>query len=337
MKRIRILILLMSIALQSAGQLVNTHDVDLTLKIDSITSSVNFSGVVLITKDSSEVYYKSFGYSDLEKQKPMKLDDQFVIGSISKQITAVLVLRAYENGSIELDDKLSKYLPNLKQEWMNEVSVHQLLTHTHGIVALDQPLEFAPGSQFHYSQLGYELLAQILENVTDKTFLELSTELFDQYGLKSTYHPENKSYKHLVMGYEENEEGQLEPSTSSLENYAAAGSFISNAHDLNTWNQLLHAGKLLKKETLALMKTKHATRVHPIFDSIDYGYGLLFKDGEQHLEIGALGYTPGFVSACYYYPETNMNLIVLENIAYALDTFKLTFKVHTHIMEMLRK
>lgn len=337
MKRIRILILLMSIALQSVGQLVNTNDVDLTLKIDSITSSVNFSGVVLITKDSSEVYYKSFGYSDLEKQIPMKLDDQFVIGSISKQITAVLVLRAYENGTIELDDKLSKYLPNLKQEWMNEVSVHQLLAHTHGIVALDQPLEFEPGSQFHYSQLGYELLAQVLENVTNQTFLELSSELFDQYGLKSTYHPENKSYKHLVMGYVENEEGQLEPSTYSLENYAAAGSFISNAHDLNTWNQLLHAGKLLKKETLVLMKTKHATRVHPIFDSIDYGYGLLFKDGEQHLEIGALGYAPGFVSACYYYPESNMNLIVLENTAYALDTFKLTFKVHTHIMELLRK
>ena len=93
----------------------------------------------------------------------------------------------------------------------------------------------------------------------------------------------------------------------------------------------------MSMESLQLMKTKYATRKHPIFGQVAYGYGLLFKEGEEDKEIGALGYTPGFVSACYYYPQTGMNLIVLENTAKNLNNFKNTFKVHTEIMRILKK
>uniref|UniRef100_UPI00404B5247 serine hydrolase n=1 Tax=Gelidibacter sp. TaxID=2018083 RepID=UPI00404B5247 len=184
---------------------------------------------------------------------------------------------------------------------------------------------------FHYSQLGYELLARILQKVTGKSFQNLSTELFNQYGLKNTFHPNNKAYKKLVKGYEESESGTLEYTENSLDNYVAAGSFISNVQDLKKWNQLLYSNNLVKKETLELMKTKYSTRVHPIFETVEYGYGLLFKDGEQNIQIGALGYAPGFVSACYYYPQTKINLIILENTANNLDDFKKTFNVHTEI------
>ncbi|MEZ5024468.1 MAG: hypothetical protein R2728_14665 [Chitinophagales bacterium] len=68
-----------------------------------------------------------------------------------------------------------------------------------------------------------------------------------------------------------------------------------------------------------------------------YGYGLLFKDGEQDIEIGALGYAPGFVSACYFYPQTSISLVILENTAKELDDLKLTFKVHTEIMNLIKK
>ncbi len=266
----------------------------------------------------------------------MSLDDQFVIGSISKQITAVLVLREFEKGNLDVSDKINKYLADIDQPWVNEVTIHHLLTHTHGIVGLDKPLEFQSGSQFHYSQLGFELLAQILEKQSGRSFKDLSSELFDQYGLENTFHPENSVYQNLVKGYEENEKGVLEYSIESLRNYAAAGSFISTAMDLNQWNQLLHSGKLVKMETLNLMTTKYATRNHPIFDTVDYGYGLLFSDGEQNIQIGALGYTPGFVTASYYYPKTGMNLIVLQNTANHLEDFKRTFAVQTEIMQLVK-
>lgn len=160
----------------------NKKDNDLTLKINSILKNNNFNGVVFITENSKKVYSKSMGFSDLENRISLKFNDQFVIGSISKQITAVLVLREFEKGKIKLDDKINQYLTEINQPWSTEVTIHQLLTHTHGIVAVDKPLEFMQGSQFHYSQLGYELLAQILEKITNEKFEQLSTELFKQYG-----------------------------------------------------------------------------------------------------------------------------------------------------------
>ncbi|PKB42502.1 CubicO group peptidase (beta-lactamase class C family) [Cellulophaga sp. RHA19] len=322
---------------QTNGQGKMENHAKLTSKIDSIISENKFNGVISISTDSIDIYSKSFGFSDLENKTKIDIKDQFVIGSISKQITAVLILREYEKGKIGLNDTIGKYLTEISQPWAKLVTIHQLLTHTHGITDLDKPLEFKEGSQFHYSQLGYELLAQILQKVTRKTFRGLSTELFDKYGLKNTFHPKNKVYKNLVKGYEENENGILEFTKNSLYNFVAAGSFISNLEDLKRWNQLLFSEKLVKKETLELMKTKYATRIHPIFETVEYGYGLLFKDGEQNIQIGALGYAPGFVSACYYYPQTNLNLVVLENTANNLNDFKKTFIVHTEIMELIRK
>lgn len=325
------------ISCHTNGQKKQDNDLDLSLKIDSIIIGQKFNGVILVATDSTVIYSKAIGFSDLQNETKLDVNDQFVIGSISKQITAIMVLREYEKGNLELDDSIGKYLTQINQPWTKQVTIHHLLTHTHGIVDLNKPLEFKQGSQFHYSQLGYELLAQILEKVTKKSFEQLSTELFENYGLKNTFHPSNKKYEHLVKGYEENENGILVYTTNSLDNYVPAGSFISNVADLKKWNENLYSGKLVTKETLKLMTTKYATRIHPIFETVEYGYGLLFKDGEQNVQIGALGYAPGFVSACYYYPQENMNLVILENTANNLDDFKKTFEVHTVIMELIKK
>lgn len=314
-----------------------TNYTDLVSSIDNIVSTNNFNGVIVLAKDTFLLYSKATGYSDIESKTLIDLNSQFVIGSISKQITAVLILKEYEKGRIKLDDKISDYLDDIEQNWSKKVSIHHLLTHTHGIEALDKPLEFEPESQFKYSQLGYDLLAQILEKVTNKSFQELSTDLFQANGLLNSFHPENKEYKSLVKGYEEQENGGLEFSPYSLYNYPAAGSFISNAGDLIKWNRLLHSEKLVNKETLDKMKKRYATREHPIFETVEYGYGLLFKDGEEAIQIGALGYAPGFVSAAYYYPKTDMNLVVLGNTARGLDDFKKTFKVHLDVMDIVKK
>ncbi len=324
-------------AFQTFGQGEQNNYAELTPKIDSIINVHNFNGVISLFSDTVNIYSKAVGYSDLKNKTRLNLNDQFVIGSISKQITTVLILREYEKGKIGLSDTIGKYLTEIKQPWVREITVHQLLTHTHGIVDVDKSLQFKPGAQFQYSQLGYELLAQILESVSGKSFEELSTELFGQFGLKNTFHPNNNKYENLVKSYEENENGVLEYAEHSLENYAAAGSFISNAQDLIRWNVLLHSEKLVRKETLELMKVKYAARIHPIFGTVEYGYGLIFKDGEQNIQIGALGYAPGFVSASYYHPQTNLNLVILENTAKKLHDFRQTFSVHTEIMELIKR
>lgn len=124
------------------------------------------------------------------------------------------------------------------------------------------------------------MLSKILESVKEDSFNEISINLFNERCLNNTFYPDNNKYKNLVKGYEESEIRELEYVTNSLENFAAAGSFISNAADLNIWNHLLYSGKLVKKRTLDLMSTGYATRIHPVFNEIEYGYGLLFKEGE---------------------------------------------------------
>lgn len=314
----------------------NKQNAALSSAIDTIALNHNFNGVILVAKGAAIQYKKAFGYSDIDKKTKLKTSDLFIIGSISKQITAVLILREYEKGNLQLTDKINKYLPEIHQPWANQVTIHHLLTHTHGIVETDQPLEFEVGTKFHYSQIGFGLLSQILEKIKHTSFEQISTDLFHQYGLENTFYPNAENYKDLVKGYEEDKNGKLLYAEGNPVKYIAAGGFISSVDDLLKWNTLLYCGKLVKPSTLELMRTRYATRVHPIFDKIEYGYGLLFKDKQQNFEIGAFGYSPGFPSAAYYYPQTNMNLIVLENIAVHLNDFKQTFKVHTDVMELIK-
>ncbi|WP_264790702.1 serine hydrolase domain-containing protein [Aureispira anguillae] len=310
------------------------------IKIDSLLSSnpkQAFNGIVLVTQEGEEPYVHIQGFSNVENKKELNLDDQFVIGSISKQITAVLILQAYERGDIALDQPIGKYLLNSKQTWKDSVTIHHLLTHTHGIVALDEPLAFMPSTQFQYSQLGYELLANILEAVTHQSFADLSTELFQKQGLKHTVHPKARAAAKLVKGYTEMPNKTIVYEANSLQNYVPAGSFISTANDLAAWNRCLHSGQLLKDSSFDLMVSDYETRKHPIFGEIEYGYGLTFKKGEAPIQIGALGFAPGFVSSNFYFPSSKTTVVILENVARNLEDFKKTFYYHIKILTAIRE
>ncbi len=316
----------------------NSYRLDeLSAQIDSIAEVTEFNGVVLLAKKNSVIYHKAFGLSDIDKQVKLHTLDQFYIGSISKQITAVLILREYEVGNLKLEDSLAKFLPKLKQSWAHQVTIHHLLTHTHGIVNVNEPLEFGVGEQFNYSQLGYGLLAQILEKIQGKAFEDIANELFAEFDMHHTLHPSKRNAALLALGYEEVEQGEMVLAEGNPVQYIAAGGFISNAQDLLRWNLYLHKNRILKPETYALMTKNHATRNHPIFGEIDYGYGLLFNKGEQERQIGALGYAPGFASANYFFPQSEITLIVLSNMARNLDDFKLTFEMHLRLIDLVKE
>ncbi len=310
-------------------------------QIDSLISAKQikpFNGVILITQNGKETYSNIKGYSDFKKKRKLKINDQFVIGSISKQFTAVLVLREFDKGNLDLSKPIQEYLPELKQSWADTVSVHHLLTHMHGIVALDKPASFKVGTQYSYSQIGYDLLAKIIEKTSGKRFTELSKNLFEECGMKSTFHPEIKEYRNLVKGYTEIENGKIDLETGSLQNYPAAGAFLSTAEDLAIWNQLFYSGKLLKQETMKMLETKQqgAVRNHPIFGMTQYGYGITIDTNDGILQFGQTGFAPGFVSMSYYFPKTKTAVIVLENIAYDTHDLKKTFSYHTSILKIIR-
>ncbi|MFK7772342.1 MAG: serine hydrolase domain-containing protein [Saprospiraceae bacterium] len=316
----------------------NQKSIEIKESINSILlADTDFNGVVLITQNDKVLFEKAIGYSSMAYKTPLEMTDEFVIGSISKQITAVLVLKEIEAGRLDLNIPVAKYLEytDYNFPWGDSVTIHHLLSHTHGIREQGGPLSFVPGTQFQYSQIGYEILAEIIESVNEKSFAEISMAFFENHGLKNTYHVYIQKPENLVKGYvEENE--QLVFETNSLGNYVPAGSFISNAYDLKLWNQLLFSGKLLKSASLEMMMKRYATRLHPIYGEVEYGYGLLYKKGEVNIQIGALGYAPGFVSASYFFPEKNINVIVLENVARDLNDFKKTFAVHMDILKTIK-
>jgi D-alanyl-D-alanine carboxypeptidase len=313
-------------------------------KIDSLIFSKTakpFNGIILISENEKASYVKILGFSDLEKKTPLQINNQFVIGSISKQITAVLVLQEFEKGHLKLNEPIRTYLPKLTQKWADTVTVHHLLTHMHGIVALDQPTAFKVGTQFNYSysNTGYDLLSKITEQTSGKSFAELSRELFRKCEMKNTFHPDTKEYKSLVKGYTEKENGRIEFEENSFRNAAAAGSFVSTAPDLILWNKSLHGGKLLKATTFKLMTTRQegAIRQHPLSGVTDYGYGITVDTKDEILQLGQTGFAPGFASMNFYFPETKTSVVVLENIAYDTNDLKNTFFYHTTILRMIRQ
>lgn len=125
-------------------------------------------GVILIARHGSIVYYKSFGYRTPGKETPYKNDDIFRIASMSKAITTVGIMQLYEQGLLELDDPVYKYIPAFKNAQVldtynsedstyttvpakSPITIRQLLTHTSGITYGDYGLN---GTQFIYYQLG---------------------------------------------------------------------------------------------------------------------------------------------------------------------------------------
>lgn len=309
---------------------------DYAVKTDSLLAKQSpypFNGIIIIAQQGKTIYKKTAGYSDLKLQTKIKDDDQFVIGSISKQITAVLVLREMDQGHLQLTDPIKKYLPKLKQPWADTITIHQLLTHTHGITVLDKPLAFPAGSAFAYSQIGYQLLADIISKTSGKTFAELSMELFKLCGMKHTFHPGLKLHHQLAKGYIE-QDGILQYESRSLENFVAAGSFISTAPDLVLWSECMHSGHLISAKAYQLMTTVYAHRNHPIFGTTHYGYGPTISQ-EGKLKIGQTGFAPGFVSMCYYYPESKTTVVMLENTAWHMENLKETFYYHTAVLGFL--
>jgi D-alanyl-D-alanine carboxypeptidase len=305
-------------------------------KIDSLITaptSKPFNGVILIAQGPKIVYAKTQGHA--QDKIPLKLNDQFVIGSISKQIAAVMVLHEFDKGHLQLHVPIRQYLPELKAKWADSVTIHQLLTHTHGITKLDVPLAFEAGTQYAYSQIGYQLLSDIIERTSGKSFSTLSSELFKKCKMTQTFHPAIKHYKNLVKG---NEDGKQISEKESLENYVAAGSFISTASDLLLWNNALHNGHLLKASSYQLMMTKqkNAVRQHPIFGITAYGYGITVSNKDNILQVGQTGFAPGFISMDFYFPAKKVSVILLDNMAWDTDNLMKTFYYHLEILKILK-
>lgn len=288
-------------------------------KIDSLIrlkTPRGFNGVVLITKNGKEKYSKAVGFENIKTRLPLQMTDQFEIMSNTKQITTVLLLKEVEKGKVNLQFPIKKYLPFLTQSWADSVTVHQLLNHTHGIVDVDKPLLFKPGTDFKYGNLSNILLGKIIENTSHQSYTQLASELFHKLKMKDTFCYSKTNKRNLVSGHmnKDNILTVVENSFINDENLSADG-VVTTAKDLTIWNNHLHKGKILSPKMYSLMTTPSAMSQHDVFgkEKMGYGYNIRIVNNNGIKYLGHTGLGDGFASLNIYIPTSDINIIVLEN------------------------
>jgi CubicO group peptidase (beta-lactamase class C family) len=136
-----------------------------------------FMGGVLVAKNGRIIFSKSYGMADLELNVPHSPTTRFNIASMTKQFTAASILLLEDRGKLKTDDFVKKYLPDAPPSW-DKITIYQLLTHPSGIpddaakyepgtpdrlVFNDRPLDFQPGEQWAYANLGYKRALNLMQ------------------------------------------------------------------------------------------------------------------------------------------------------------------------------
>lgn len=305
------------------------------LRSDSIRP---FNGKVLIAKGQRKIFEYEAGAANMLDKTPFRRNTVFVIGSVTKQITAVMVLQAMDDKLLDLHVPIRKYLPEIQQPWADTVTLHHLLNHTSGYQGRDTTLAFVPGRRFSYSNQAYGLLGEVLEAVRGRSYAALAEELFQRCGMKHTTTPPKLVGQAMPKGYVRSDAGQIEFATNStLGIPGPAGLILSTPGDLVRWNEVLHVKRsLLSPESYALMTQPSSRRNHPIFGEIDYGYGIQMTEVDGLREVSHGGYTPGFVTVDFYYPEFGTSLIVMENLDWRDPAYRDSYSYEMAIRKRLR-
>jgi CubicO group peptidase (beta-lactamase class C family) len=221
-----------------------------------------FNGVMLVVKDDKVLLKKAYGFANKSKDISLTTSTPFLIGSITKQFTAMLVLQQVERGVLDLNKSVADYLPYFPKQNGQALTIHRLLSHTSGLphyeglqrlnIDMDEfttqkttPKSYAkiignmslvnkPGTQFYYSSQNYILLGAILEQVTGLSFKELlEKNIVKPLGLTHTGYANNDELKSIIAtGYKFKEVGFFSELFSSEKGeYTLA----KNRHQSNTY------------------------------------------------------------------------------------------------------
>ncbi|QLE86497.1 beta-lactamase family protein [Shewanella sp. Scap07] len=271
-------------------------------------------------------------------------NSSYVIASQSKQITAALVLAAVDKQLISLSAPINQYLgtKTSPQPYDEAITVHHLLSHTSGVTPTGQDNQFTPGSQFRYSKLGYELLAQILIKVENKPFELQVAEFARQSSLPQLYSDTGslvaikQQQANLAIGRHEAGNKLIPSDVHINQGLLAAGGLQASATTLSQFMHQLHDGQLLSAASYQAMVSPHTARPHR-WGNTRYGYGLQIHQQDQLMEYSHGGYIAGYSSLTLYYPRQQLAVVLLENTSLTLGDIDRAFALHDHLREKTRQ
>jgi CubicO group peptidase (beta-lactamase class C family) len=291
---------------------------------------------VAIVRGDSVLLARGFGFANLEHRVPASDSTVYQSGSLGKQFTSTAIGMLAQQGRLSLDERITRWFPEGKGTW-DSVSVRHLLTHTSGVpdytdslidlrkdyteeqlvrVAATQPLDFPAGTSWSYSNTGYLLLGVLIHRVTGRFYGDVLQELlFSPLGMhtrvisEADIVPNRAAGYRLVKGQVKNQEW-VSPSL----NTTADGALYLTVNDLAKWALALKHQRLPSSRVLEAAWTPVR-----LADSGTFPYGFGWDVGPQrsHPRIGHTGSWQGFKTAIFRYPELDLSVAVLANLAEA--------------------
>lgn len=296
-----------------------------TAKIDDflnyIAKNKQNVGSVAIFKDGKEIYQKNFGQEQLTHVK-WNSETGYQIGSISKLVTAVMLMQLEEKGKLNLNDKLSKYYPDVPNA--DKITLEQMMNHTSGLgdyvgawlleksvgdkAILDtikkHGVEFQPGEKVRYSNSGYYLLSRILEKVAKKPYnILLKENITEKANMKNTFSVLDNP-KNIFKSYENTSGKWIEAKDFDFHNCIGLGDITSTMQDMNLFINALFNYKFVKKETLQKMLPK---------DADDFGLGMMKVPFYNKISYGHGGDTTATHSLVSYSPTEKYSVAIVVN------------------------
>ncbi|MBI3653716.1 MAG: serine hydrolase [Acidobacteria bacterium] len=307
---------------------------DLAPKADEIVNAYvkqgKFSGAVLVAKGGKVVLSKGYGMASYELEAPNTPQTKFRLGSITKQFTGMAIAQLVERGLLNVEDPITKYLPDFPKETGDKVTVYHLLTHTSGIPSFtnftdykqikmnpfsgekllawlkDKPLEFTPGEKFKYNNSGYFLLGYIIEKVSGKSYEQyLQENIFAPLGMKNTgYDHSNVVLQNRASGYSVKGKELENAEYLDMSVPGGAGALYSTVEDLYLWDRALYTEKLLKKATLEKIFTPFKS---------NYAWGWFVDEQFKHKRITHGGGIDGFNTTIARFVNDDVFIVALSN------------------------
>ena len=326
--------------------------------IDSLMNnyyhSGEFNGSILVAKNGETILKKGYGYANFEWSIPNSSKTKFHIGSLTKQFTSMLIMQLVEEQKLDLNAKISNYLPAFNESIADSISIFHLLTHTSGLFdytseefwgdsvklfhnrdyILDnycrRGLKFVPGTQFDYSNAGYFILGVIIETSTGKNFEDVLHErILNPLGMKNTgmFNP-SKIVRESATGYLKSNDKLQRAPYLDLRNVFSAGGMYSTVEDLFLWDKALYS------ETLITSKYKDML-FKPYLNNYGFGWGILdYKlenSGKSIHVVTHKGAVKGYRSILFRITNNQHTIILLDN-AYSEG---LGFEMCEKIMDIL--
>ena len=310
--------------------------------VEHRTREVNMPGLVLAVTDREKLLrVVPFGYANLASGSPMQPGTMFEIGSIGKSFTNVALMQLRDEGRLDLQSPVSRYLPWFEvQSDYGPITIHHLMTHTAGLVAgtdigphglyeswalRNSRTGAPPGECFRYSNIGYKTLSFLLEEVDGRPYQDaIQARVLGPMGMRDS-HPVIgfETRKRAAVGYRSFYDDRPEHKDHGLvpalwtEYGVGDGCQASTAEDMAAYLRMLMnrgngpAGRIMSEESFRLM----TQRVIPTqqWGGAYYGYGLTLADVDGHAYLGHGGSTPGFVAAAIADLDEGIGVVVLVN------------------------